>query len=157
MCIRDSPIGIGMAHNFKQLALLGMAGGLLIASQTPVQAEVMTDSEVILAGQNGCSSCGSKPPQRKHIQPDQMLSESDTQLMKDTSRKQIVDSPNAMKESDLLPQLSENSKTTYQTLDVEGKAAALKLAAEQNPNEAVKVAAKQMAERQAKPAPNAVK
>lgn len=146
-----------MAHNFKQLALLGMAGGLLIASQAPVQAEVMTDSEILLAGQGGCASCNSQKAPQKHIQPDNMLSESDTQLMKDTSRKQGATSPHAMKESDLLPQLSENGKGTYQTLDVEGKALALKLAAEQNPNEAVKIAAKQMAERQAKATSNSAK
>lgn len=132
--------------NFKQLAVLGIAGGMLLASQSQVNAE--SNSEVVLAGQNGCgaNSCSHKS---QHVQPNNMLSDSNKELMQDMSRK--TPSQKIISEGEFRSQLDDKGKRIYSTLDPEGKELALKLAnqqgAEKNANDAVRDAAKQMAER----------
>lgn len=138
--------------NFKQLALLGMAGGLLLASQSQASAEVISSSDKILASNNGCgaNSCGRKG---QHAQPDSMLStDSDKTMMQDLEHKKSTNQK-AMTESEFLSHLNDEGKGTYASLDAEGKALALKLANEQRPgqnaNDAVKTAARQMADKRA--------
>lgn len=136
-------------HNFTQMAILGMVGGILLTGQAAVHADAIESTETHIAG-NGCQTCGNKRSQNTHTQPDSMIGDSDKQLMNDMSRKPTTDTSAPMKENDFLLQLNEDGKKTYQSLDAEGKAMALKLAAQQNPNNAVKTAAKQMADRKAR-------
>lgn len=136
--------------NFKQLALLGMTGGLLLASQSQANADVISNAGVILASNRcGANGCGTKSEQ--HVQPDSMTS-TNSAMMQDMEHKQ-ASAPKAMTESDLLDQLNDEGKKAYAALDAEGKALALRLANQQSPgqnkNDAVKAAARQMADKRA--------
>jgi hypothetical protein len=66
--------------NFKKMALMGMAGGILLASQTPVHAETAQTQPSLMASgcssYNGCSSSSkggntaeNTPQGQRNLQP----------------------------------------------------------------------------------------
>lgn len=140
--------------DFKKMALLGMTGGMLLSSQAQVSAEVATN-EVILAHSCGANSCNSKrSPQTQPTSHSCAAKAANPTADSDKAMPTMTTGYKTMTESDLMAHLNDEGKKTYAALDAEGKALALKLANEQAPgqnkNDAVKSAAKQMAEKRAK-------
>lgn len=161
--------------DFKKMALMGMAGGMLLVSQSPVNAEAANNVGVMMAqscGAHSCSgqpqpptgprysdrgSCGGANPQPNGPrysdrgscgapQPNRGYTadnfDDQSRLQSSTSYKKV------MTESELMSQLNSEGKTTFQGLDAEGKALALKFANQyDDKNFAVKMAANKMAER----------
>lgn len=164
---------------FKKLAVMGMAGGLLLSAQSQVNATDIDAIETVVAhsscGNGTCS--GKKAPQDRH---------GDNSYSADSDRPvQYANGKKAMNEAELMSKLDSEGKRTYQSLDAEGKALALKLASQEckgkndcaglnacdtsentcagkgsckgkspssfkDKNDAVKVASKKMAEKRAK-------
>lgn len=144
--------------NFKKLALMGMAGGMLLSSQTQISAGEGLETSTLLAaghcgGKNGCggsnrgyqgsscgaakSSCGasknscgaSKNSCGASRNSCGGRSNSNTADAQD-SYQQKRGSGRIMTENELMSQLNEDGKATYRSLDSEGKALALKLASQ---------------------------
>lgn len=119
--------------NFKKLALMGMAGGLLVSAQTNANESVDTNntSEIFLAA--GCNNgCGSKASRNTQYTADAergTLDQQRTNVQRDMQKNMSQNSSKSLTESELSSQLNANGKTAYQSLDAEGKALAQKLAA----------------------------
>lgn len=134
--------------NYKKLALLGITGGLLMASQAIVAADVsMSAQGTLLAGGCGGGKCGgftpakntstddikapapSSPtaaPQVPQTLPNQKGQIADnTVIHKDST---TVPHKGTMTEADLIKSVNPSSRETYQSLSPEGKALALQLA-----------------------------
>ena len=114
---------------FKKLAVMGMAGGLLLSAQAGVEAvNIDTTTDTFLA-HNGCGngSCGSKP---KPPQNNGGCNERSKCNGYTADSDRVVQQAHGSKltESELLNKLDGEGKRTYQSLDAEGKALALKLA-----------------------------
>lgn len=127
--------------NFKKLALMGMAGGMLIASQTPMHAEMVDQTQVMLAGcgSKGCNSHSSANNKNRFTADAQTdIQKQQQQAAQQSNRK--------MTESELMSQLNSEGKELFRGLDPEGKALALDLASKSSDkNQAVKAAAQKMA------------
>lgn len=149
---------------FKKLALLGMAGGLLLATESVVQADeyVMTEQSHYLA--RSCGSKCSSPSNKFNSDVDLSKDNDDTADASDTedesksmAQQQATQpqqqqwtkgTPNPMTERELIGKLSPDAKSLYWGLDPEGKAVALKFVNEgsyNNVNKAVEAAARHAA------------
>lgn len=109
--------------NFKKIALLGMAGGMLIVSQAPVAANTTDETGTMLA-KCGSKSCGGYRANQQGFNNNTAYenpSDSRTTTTTTTTKK-------TMSETELMSQLNSEGKSTYQNLSSEGKALAMKLA-----------------------------
>lgn len=161
--------------NFKKMALMGMAGGMLLASQSPISADNAGTAGTYLAG--GCGGkgggCGGykggsadnlptyyHQPQQQPQSPQSRGScgskrgytadaSSETQTQANYNGYNSNSRP--LTEAELLSQLNEQGRATYQSLTPEGRALALTYANQGTPstdkNESVKLAAQKMSER----------
>jgi len=134
--------------DYKKLALLGITGGILMASQVIVAADVaMSGQGTMLAGGCGGGKCGGFNPTRNSNTDDmkapapssptsapqvpQTLPNQKGQLaenaiiQKDPS---LSSHKGSMNEADLNKSLNHNSRDTFNSLSPEGKALALQLA-----------------------------
>ena len=114
----------------KKLAVLGMAGGMLLSTQAGVEAaNIDTTTDTFLA-HNGCgaNSCSGKPksPQNRENSCNQRASCNGYTADSDRVVQHVHG--NKLNESELLNKLDGEGKKTYNSLDAEGKALALKLA-----------------------------
>lgn len=126
--------------NFKKLALLGMAGGLLLGSAAPLAAESTEVEATILAKSCGSGCSGGRRTADAQDTVQQQKSGS------------YYSSGRMMTENELMSQLNEDGKSLYRGLDADGKAQALKLASQpeyKDKNEAVRAASRQMADKRA--------
>lgn len=142
----------------KKIALMGMAGGMLVASEAPLTAASNSmGAETVIAAhscgsacgskgnhscgskinQNSCgskinqSSCGSKRNQSCGAQnPNRPRYGNPTAYDDPEDSSTMTETGKAMSESELMSQLNSNGKATYQSLSPEGKALALKLASQ---------------------------
>lgn len=118
--------------NFKKLALLGLAGGLLISTQTNANENVEsnTGSEIFLAAGCGAHGCGGSSNKNTQYTAEADRGTMDQQkgAMQKDMQKSMSHSAKPMSENELMSQLNANGKTKYQSLDAEGKALAQKLA-----------------------------
>lgn len=141
---------------FKKMATLGIASGLIMAAQAPINANA---SGVTLAG-GGCGgkSCGAKTAkyytadaddsvqqQTNQRQPQQQGCGGRSAQANQTNRQGFGSGQQQtqLSETELLQQLSPEGKAAYQRLTPEGKALALRLASQstyKDKNEAVKAA-----------------
>lgn len=122
-------------NDFKKMALLGMTGGMLLSSQTPVSAQVADSSGIILAHSCGSGSCNNKRScggQNQQSQPathscaqhnpNRYTADSDREVSAMTTGHRILT------ESELKSQLNSDTKRVFDGMSPEGKALALKLA-----------------------------
>lgn len=152
--------------NFKKLAMMGMASGMMLGAQASVNADT-SNAGITLAsscgGRGSCGgmyqpqpntgrgSCGSQP------QPNSGRSSCGSQAQPRGSRYMTADADNLpqqqermahgkmMTENEFIPQLSPQGKSLYMSLDREGKKEALRTASQySDKNEAVRMAAKKM-------------
>ena len=130
--------------NMSKIALLGLTSGLLLASQANAAvAGANQAGPTLLSGKCGSHGCNGATADRNipSATPATTLERTDTTTSTTTTK---------LSESDLKAQLNERSKALYESLDTEGKALALRLANTpefSDKNEAVKAAAKQMADK----------
>ena len=135
--------------NFKKLALMGMTGGMLIASQSPAHAEtISSEAQTVLSASCGAGSCGthSSPKQKNPSsagcggqnapkagcgsrRPDRSYT-ADAQADVQSQYQQHQQFGGKMTEGDLLSQLNDEGKAIYRGLDAEGRSLALKLASQ---------------------------
>lgn len=136
--------------NFKKLALMGMAGGMLLSSQAPISAGEGLESTTLLAGghcggKNGCggsnrgyqgSSCGASRGSCGGAKNSCGGSRNSCAVFNTADandsmqQQQQRSSGRIMTENELMSQLNDDGKATYRGLDAEGKALALKLASQ---------------------------
>lgn len=139
--------------NFKKMAMMGLAGGLMLTSQSAVNAEVINSdsSQVSLAAQG----CGSKCSGSQYRQgscggssrPRGMGSNYTADASTD-EQQQMNQQKRMMSESEFTSQLSGEAKSMYMSMDADGKALAMKFANEgMDKNQAVKMAQKKMIEK----------
>lgn len=154
--------------NFKKMAIMGMAGGMLIAAQSPLSAENAGTAGTFLAG--GCGGgggCGGyKGGSTDNLPGYYHQTNSQTRSSCSNKRGNIADnysevqdqasqqnqfSRRPITESELLRQLNEQGRNTFQNLTPEGKALALTFANQNIPstdkNESVRLAAQKTAEK----------
>src|SRR5437867_1336137 len=121
--------------NFKKMALMGMATGMLFAAQAPVEAH-NDQATHLAAGKSSCgqrSSCGQKSRSQGYVAD---MSEMDTQYGKSPQDKEFMKS------------LDEEGRMLYLGLDQEGRSMAQKYAEQgKDKNESVREAAKRMADK----------
>lgn len=147
--------------NFKKLALMGMAGGMLLASQSPLSGTIINEANVMLGGSCGSKGCGggNRSDKNKKTGADlgsngcggssnanksRYTADAQTDIQKQQQAK--YGSDKAMSESELMSKLSDEGKALYRGLDADGKAYAQKIANQyQDKNKAVKVAAQEQA------------
>lgn len=151
--------------NFKKFALMGMAGGMLVASQTPVEAnaaDLLSDtSHIVVAHSCGGGKCGAPPqqtPSNRGIGSSKNYTAYDTDTTQQRRTSTYQDSTNRdasnrqMTESEFLSKLNPDTKKQYQNLSSEAKAEALRLAPSySDKNQAVKVAAQKTSDRNRMP------
>lgn len=109
--------------DFKKLALLGLAGGVVLASQGTVQANQGTLSDnqgVVLAAGCGAKGCNNETG----IKP----SRAGKNFIADADEAAKADAGQLMTEDQLMSQLNDQGKQQYKSLTPEGKAMAIKLA-----------------------------
>lgn len=147
-------------HNFKKIALMGLAGGMLLAAQAPVAAHVAVETETTVAGCGGAGSCsGSQRPRGSSCSASR-----GTSGEKRPNRSFIAEGETTqtrtLTESELLSKLNAEGKAVYQGLSPEGKALVMRMVNEsckggsacngyKDVNELVKSAARKMAEKRA--------
>lgn len=165
--------------DFKKLAFMGITGGVMLAQGTACgeESESLDNSYsgqgVLIAGHNcGAGACGGMKKNYNSCGAPTgggnnyngcgaktnngcgarrgYLSEADSPMGQDEGRGMTA----RISESELVSQLNDEGKMTYNSLSPEGKALALKLANEgqngepmKDKNEAVKLAAKKMSEK----------
>lgn len=135
--------------DYKKLALLGITGGLIMASQVVV-ADVaegkMAGKGTVLAGGCGDGKCGGFNPTRHHLGDDtpkvpkpgsptvapevpQTLPNQKNQIADNAANRAQTNPPKGhMTEADLIKSINADSRDTYNSLPPEGKALALELA-----------------------------
>lgn len=144
--------------NFKKLALMGMVGGALVATQAPAEAAEGITTNVQLAG-HSCSSCANKSRPATNAngcaskggcanktapnangcasKSSGCANKSSGCANRGNGRGYTADASTEMKdatarriwtESELLNHLNDSGKAAYRNLTPEGKALALKLA-----------------------------
>lgn len=109
----------------KKLALMGMAGGLLVASQVSLEA---TEATTVLAHTCGAGSCASGQNHGNRLTAEASMQQKN------------------MSEKELLSQLNDQTRALYNSLDTDGKALAMKNAQSgqfSDKNQAVRAAADQ--------------
>lgn len=136
---------------FKKYALMGMTSGLILANQGQVDAHLTQGNDTVVAA--GCGGakggCGGRYSSQKPYIAEESTTTTTTTTHKNTK---------PMSESDLLSKLNAEGKSTYQNLNPEGKALALRMASEycngkstckgySDYNEIVRAAAKKMVEK----------
>lgn len=134
--------------NYKKLALLGITGGLLMASQVIVAADIaMSGQGTMLAGGCGGGKCGGFNPTRNASTDDvktstpssptaapqvpQTLPNQKGQIAENTVIKKEISTSShkgTMSEADLIKSINQDSRDTFNSLSPEGKALALELA-----------------------------
>lgn len=153
----------------KKIAIMGMASGMMLAAPAIVSAEgaqlaggcgagkcggqrpnQTPTSRSSCGGQRPSSSCGGQ--QRPSHSCGGAASRNYTADADMMDQRAMAPSMTMMSETELLKSLNAEGKATYQSLDAQGKALALKLASSdtyKDKNQAVKEAAKKAAERRA--------
>lgn len=114
--------------DFKKLAIMGITGGVMLASQGSVSAHetsANSSGEILLAGHG----CGSGSCQSKTSNSRGYIADADTDT--DDDKAMQSDSSNVMTEKSLMDQLSPEGQKMYSQLSPQGKALALKLANQQ--------------------------
>lgn len=134
--------------DLKKLALLGITGGIMVTAQGAVNADENMDREetsiLALGGCGGKGGCSSYKP-RNYDRG--FISQADDTP---SSMQSTGTETKPLTESELLSQLNDEGKAIYYGLDADGKALALKLAAQtQDKNQAVKTAAQTIAQKKA--------
>ncbi|BBI17893.1 hypothetical protein [Neochlamydia sp. S13] len=111
--------------DLKKLALLGITGGVMMASQGSVYADTsdhLATPGVLMASGCGAGTCGNQgKPSSGLNRESRIIAEADESL-KSSSSTQL------MTEDQLKSQLNEQGKENYNSLNAEGKALAQKLA-----------------------------
>lgn len=127
--------------NFKKMALMGMASGMLLASQSPVNAETSNNVGVMMAHSCG-SGCGGSRGQQQGYHGGgggscnsyrggngcSSYKNSPNYVAENDDRNYSQSSQETLTESDLESQLNSEGKAIFRGLDPQGKALALKLA-----------------------------
>lgn len=133
--------------DLKKIALLGIAGGCMLASQGAVQADD-ANSEIlpnVIAAGCGAHGCNHGTPSS---------SGSSRGYVAEADENMMADSGQMMTEDQLMSQLSDQGKQIYNGLSPQGKSLALKLASKsafRDKNMAVRAAAQKEAREQASP------
>lgn len=149
-------------QKFKKIALMGMAGGMLMANQTAANASIETQvgsSGTFLAahgcaggcaGRSANNSCAGRGKYNPPSYDDETAATDATDYQQDRFSQQQGMRPagKTISENEFLSQLNSDGRSLYERLSPEGKAIALQLAQRFNDkNEAVRAAAQKINER----------
>lgn len=114
--------------DLKKMALLGLAGGVMMTTQGTVQADESGAGPEELPGLMAAKSCGSGCGGHYHGCGQGQGSNGQQRMIADADEYTKDNSGQLMTEDQLMSQLNEQGKQLYKSLNPEGKALAIKLA-----------------------------